>query len=452
MHDRAASGTAALPRAIGLGAIVFCSAHNALPNEGTIESSSNTAPQIWSWNVQNTIIVQGAPAFHAPYSGPNSLNPDGEVKETVSLDLYLGLRLWRGAEAHIDGLMWQGFGLSDATGVDGFPNGEAFRLGTSVPNVNFPRIFIRQTIGLGGGQEDVEDSPLQLRGKQDLSRLTFTVGRFSAKDIFDGNSYANDARIQFLNWGLMANEAWDYPADALGFTTGLAIELNQPTWALRYGFFQVPKSANGVAIDMRVFRAWGMVLETEKRWTVCEHPGVARVLGFLNSARMGDYQEAVDNPTRPADIEATREYRLKYGFGLNLEQEIVTNLRAFCRLGWNEGHHEAWMFSDVDHTATAGVSLKGEAWHRSNDTFGLAGVFNGITRPHRRFFQAGGVGILAGDGALNYGLEKVLETYYDFEIWKTIHGALDYQYVVNPAFNRDRGPVSIFAARLHWEL
>jgi high affinity Mn2+ porin len=414
-------------------------------------SAGEVAEQSWNFHVQNTVIVQGDPGFPARYSGPNSLDSNGEVRDTVSLDLFAGLRLWRGAEAHIDGLMWQGFGLSKTLGVDGFPNGEAFRLGTDIPNVNIARLFVRQTIGFGGEQEVIEDDQLHLAGKQDISRLTLTIGRMSAKDIFDNNAYANDARTQFMNWALVANEAWDYPADSIGFQTGFAAELNQPRWALRYGFFQMPKVSNGVAQDQNYLKAWGMVTEFERRFELRSHPGAVRVLAFLNQAHMGSYQAALDNPERPADIEATRIYRLKYGFGLNIEQEIVKNFGVFSRLGWSDGQTEAWAFSDVDRTATLGVSVKGEFWHRANDTFGLAGIANGITGVHQRFFAAGGTGILAGDGNLSYGWEKILETYYDVQVWKTLHVSADYQFVANPAFNRDRGPVSVLGGRLHWE-
>jgi high affinity Mn2+ porin len=408
--------------------------------------------QTWNWHVQNTDIVQADPGFPAEYSGPNSLNSKGEIRETVSLDLFVGARLWRGAEAHVDGLMWQGFGLSKTFGVEGFPNGEAFKVGTKVPNVNIARLFIRQTIGLGGEEEPVQDDQLWLAGKRDVSRLTFTVGRMSAKDIFDNNAYSNDPRTQFMNWAFMANEAWDYPADPLGYITGFAAELNQPKWAIRYGFFQMPRVANGAALDPHFLEAWGMVTELERRWALGGHPGAVRLLGYLNHADMGSYQAALDSPTRPADIEATRAYRYKYGFGLNLEQELAKNVGVFSRLGWSEGENEAWIFNDVDRTATAGLSIKGESWHRPNDTFGLAGVINAISHVHQEFFEAGGAGILAGDGNLEYGLEKIVETYYDFQIWKTLHGALDYQFITDPAYNRDRGPVSVFGARLHWEL
>ncbi len=309
----------------------------SLPATAEVSTNSPPAKQNWNWHVQNTDIVQGYPGFPAKYSGPNSLPGGGETRETVSLDLMAGVRLWRGAEAHIDGMMWQGFGVNDTLGVEGFPNGEAFRLGTAVPNLNLPRLFIGQTIGFGGEPEDVADDQLDLAGRQDVSRLTLTLGKFSAKDIFDNNTYANDPRTQFMNWALMANEAWNYPADALGYITGFAAELNQPAWTLRYGFFQMPRVSNGSALDSRFLVAWGMVTELEGRYTVNTHPGTVRLLAYLNHAHMGSYQEAVDDPTRPADIEATRAYRYKYGFGLNWEQEIIRNVGVFSRLGWSDG-------------------------------------------------------------------------------------------------------------------
>jgi high affinity Mn2+ porin len=426
------------------------------PPAPPLEKSPAAQPQDWNWHVQNTDIVQGYPGFSAQYTHPgfNSLPVGGQTRETVSLDLMAGVRLWHGAEAHIDGLMWQGFGLNNALGVDGFPNGEAFRLGTEVPNVNLPRLFIRQTVGLGGEQENIADDQLNLAGEQDVSRLTFTLGKFSVKDVFDNNAYANDPRTQFMNWALMANEAWDYPADALGYITGFAAELNQPGWAVRHGIFQMPDGANGTAVDGHVLEAWGMVTEWERRYTLDGHPGTLRFLAFLNHAHMGRYQDAIDtanSTSLPADIQSSRAYRYKYGFGLNWEQEIIKDVGVFSRVGWSDGQNEAWVFADVDRTATLGLSVKGEAWQRPGDTVGLAGVANGLSQVHQKFFEAGGTGILAGDGALDYRWEKILETYYDCQIWKTIHASLDYQFIANPAFNGARGPVSVFGARLHWE-
>jgi len=433
--------------------VVFAadSSTNAVP---VLEPTAVTPPENWNWHFQNTDIVQGYPGFPAQYSGQNSLPAGGETRETVSVDLMAGVRLWEGAEAHIDGLMWQGFGVGDALGVVGFPNGEAFRLGTASPNVNIPRLFVRQYIGLGGETETIPDDALNLARQVDVARITLTAGRYSAKDIFDNNAYANDPRTQFMNWALLANESWDYPGDALGYITGFSAELNEPGWTARYGLFQMPESANGTSIDPHVLEAWGMVTEFEKRYTLEDHPGTIRFLAYLNHAHMGNYQQATelaDLTGEPANIQATRAYRYKYGFGLNWEQEVVKNVGVFSRLGWSDGQSEAWVFSDADYSESLGVSIKGESWHRPDDTFGLAGVANGITKNHQEFFEAGGTGILAGDGNLSYGWEQILETYYDFGIWKTLHASVDYQYVTNPAFNEDRGPVSFFGARVHWE-
>jgi high affinity Mn2+ porin len=307
-----------------------------------------------------------------------------------------------------------------------------------------------------------------MAGKRDISRLTFTLGRFSAADIFDQNAYANDPTTQFMNWAFVNNEAWDYPADSIGFTTGLAIELNQPKWTLRYGFFQVPAEQNSLTwedkfllwpynnspADGPFFEAWGMVAELERRYTLNDHPGTIRFLAYLNRADMAKYSDAtaiLQAGGPGADWQAARSYHLKYGFGLNWEQEIAQNIGVFSRLGWNDGQEEGWMFSDVSYAGSLGLSINGAFWHRPDDTFGLAGVANGLSKAGQEFFQAGGTGILAGDGNLNYGLEKVVETYYDFKIYKNLHGAADYQFVDNPAFNRARGPVSFIAGRLHWE-
>lgn len=432
------------------------------------QTPPSNAPQRWNFHLQNTDIVQGYTPFHSQYTGPNSLPNGGETRESVSLDLMAGLRLWHGAEAHIDGLMWQGFGLNDTLGIDAFPNGEAFRLGTGVPNGTIARLFIRQDIGFGGEQEDVADDQLDLAGKRDISRLTITAGRFSAKDIFDNNAYANDPRTQFLNWGLMANEAWDYPADAIGFDTGIAFELNQPKWTLRYGFFQVPRNQNGLGAEDRlltwpvqdsaqdgpILKTWAMVTELERRYTIADHPGTIRFLAFLNRANMAYYSDATalllaGGPN--ADFTAARAYHYKYGFGLNWEQELIKNVGVFSRLGWNDDQEEGFMFSDVGKAASFGVSVQGGYWNRPDDTFGLAGVISGISKAEQQFFAAGGTGILAGDGNLDYGWEKVMETYYDLKVWKTIHIAADYQYINDPGFNQARGPVSVFGARLHWE-
>jgi high affinity Mn2+ porin len=437
--------------------------HAGLPPAPGLEGPAEGQRQRWNWHVQTTVVGQGYPSFSAKYSGVNSLPTTSQARETWSVDLYSGLRLWNGAEAHFDALMWQGFGLARTFGIDDFPSGEAYKAGTATPHLDLARAFIRQTVGLGGEQENVLDDPITLAGKQDVSRLTFTIGRFSVKDIFDNNAYANDPRKQFMNWALVANVTWDYAADALGYTTGVAGELHQPKWALRYGFFQVASIKNwftaegqylmwpgeSSAGDEPIFRGWAMAAEYERRYSISTHPGAVRFLSWVNQIRMGSYEAALSVPG--ADIALTRAYRHEYGFGLNAEQEITKNIGVFSRLGWNDGHNEAWLFTDTNHSASLGVSVKGERWHRPDDTFGLAGVMSGISSANQKYLAVGGLGILDGDGALSYGAEKVLETYYDVKVWKNLRAAADYQFVTNPAFNRARGPVSIFGTRLHWE-
>jgi high affinity Mn2+ porin len=433
----------------------------------SLTKESATAQERWNWHFQNTAIIQGDPPFPAQYSGPNSLDSQGEIRETVTMDLFAGARLWPGTEAHVDGLMWQGFGLSQTFGVEAFPNGDAYKAGSKEPNGTLARLFIRQTIGFGGEEEDIPDGPMMLAGKKDVSRLTITLGRFTPLDIFDNNTYAGDPHTQFMNWAMMANITWDYGQDTIGYTTGLALELSQPQWALRYGFFQMPRDKNGFTGDDQYFkwpaqgsygpflRSWAMAAELERRYRIKAHPGAIRLLAWLDEANFATYQAATaillaQGPG--ASISAARAYRFKYGFGLNWEQELVKNAGLFSRLGWNDGRHETWTFTDADYSGSLGASIKGEAWRRPDDTFGLAGVITGASRDNQRFLEAGGTDMLDGDGALAYGWEKTLETYYDFKLWKTVHAALGYQFVVDPAFNRARGPVSVFAARLHWEL
>jgi high affinity Mn2+ porin len=413
--------------------------------------------------MQSTAVEQGNAPFSAKYSGPNSLPTSVEGRETLSMDIFAGYRLWNGAEFHADVITWQGFGLATTLGIDDFPSGEAYKAGTHLPHADLARFFIRQTIGLGGEKEDLVDDQLVLAGRQDVSRLTLTFGRFSVKDIFDINVYANDPRTQFMNWALVANATWDYPADSIGYTTGVAVELNQPKWALRYGFFQLPNQRNGFTADAqyllwpvdssagdgKFWHAWGMATEGERRYSIKSHPGTVRFLGYLNQANMGNYKAALSAPG--TDIDLTHTTRRGYGYGINVEQEITKNIGVFSRLGKNDGHNEAWMYTDTDSTASFGVSVKGAYWHRPEDTIGMAGIVSGTSRASQTFLEAGGTGILDGDGALNYASEKVLETYYDCKLAKHLNGALDYQFVDNPAFNKDRGPVSVFAARLHFE-
>jgi high affinity Mn2+ porin len=442
----------------------------ALPVTATAGGADALPSAPWNWHLQTTEIGQGDPGFAARYSGPHSLKNSGEIQETVSLDLYGGLRLWKGAEAHADAMLWQGYGLSQTFGIESFPNGEAYRAGSDVPNGMFARLFLRQTLGLGGPQEEVADDPLALSGMQDVSRLTLTLGRMSPLDVFDHNRYAGDPRTQFMNWGLMGNLTWDYGQDTLGYGTGLTAELNQERWTLRYGFFRMPPydnvgnagSGNGGEDQYLVYpargsngpllKSWNQTAELEGRWSLHGRPGALRALGWVNEADMDAYAAAagiLESGGASADISAAQAYQYAYGICLNWEQELAGGLGAFSRVGWNDGKTQALEFSDANWVASLGLSAEGERWGRPKDNAGLGAVVSGISPQNQRFLEAGGLGIMDGDGALSYGPETAMEAVYDFGLWDQCHAAVDVQWVANPAYNLDRGPVAIFGARLH---
>jgi high affinity Mn2+ porin len=415
------------------------------------QDASNTASpddQAWDLHVQSTVVGQAHPSFSAEYTGPNSMTPGAQIKDTISVDVTGGVRLWQGGAFFGDALVWQGYGLSNALGIAGFPNGEAYREGKTYPDAYLCRAFFRETIGLGGGKEAADDG---LGGTKDVRNLTLTIGHLSAKDVFDANSYSNDPRSQFMNWVLVANGAWDYPANTLGFTNGIAAELNTNAWSGRLGVFQVSKVQNGIRLDWNLTHAWSAAAEVERRYSPKGHAGAIRLLAYEERAHMGSYEATLSDPSIGPDIALTAAYRSKYGFGINMEQEIRKDLGVFARLGWNDGKNETWEFTDVDRTATAGLSLKGARWRRPQDTVGVAGILNGVSAAHRLFLAEGGLGITVGDGALDYRAERVAETYYNWNIAKHFWLAPDYQFAEDPAYNHARGPVNIFALRFHTE-
>jgi high affinity Mn2+ porin len=418
----------------------------------TDDHTDDVKEQRWSFHVQGTEIAQGQPGFHSPYAGTNSLKSDDTFKQSSSLDIYLGARLWSGAEIYCNPEYYQGFGLGNTHGIAAFPNAENYKIGQKIGDIFNAHLFLRQTFGLGGEQEELASDQLQLAEKVDISRITFTIGRLSVGDQFDANAYAHSARTQFLNWVLNDNGAFDYSADSLGVIEGATLELNQKQWALRYGIFDVPRVSNGLAKDGHFLKAWQQMIELEERYTILKHPGKIRLLSWLERAHMGSYRETLSDPSLMEDITLTRRYRYQYGFGLSADQEITKDLGVFLRASWRDGESEVWQFTDVDRSLSLGLQLKGEGWKRTNDTVGLAGIVDGLSQAHRDFLAAGGLGPLIGDGKLpNYSPEAVVEMYYDAAVTKYVHLAVDYQFVANPAYNSDRGPVNIFSARFHFQ-
>jgi high affinity Mn2+ porin len=413
--------------------------------------AADEAPQDFAVHGQVTYTEQQTSDFHAPYRGPNSLSPDRGA-ETVDATMFLGARLWPGAEIWISPEIDQGFGLDDTRGVAGFPSGEAYKIGSNSPYVRLSRLFIRQTFDLDERREAVDATELELRGSRSPDRLVLTVGKLSITDIFDTNRYANDPRSDFLNWAAINAGTFDYAADAWGYTVGAALEWYQSAWAVRFGFFDLSNIPNSPDLEPG-FHEFQLDAEVEKGFAVGRRPGKFRVTAFNSFGRMGLLDEAValaESTGEPVNIALVRGYRQRFGGDLNLEQEIAADLGLFARVGKAAGNVEVYDFTDIDRTLSAGLSLQGARWGRGDDTVGLAGIRNDISASRERYLNAGGLGILVGDGKLPHpGAERILETYYSLSVLRHAHLSFDYQYITNPAYNRDRGPVSVYAVRAH---
>jgi len=399
---------------------------------------------------QTTFVGQYAFPFRAPYRGQHSLHPN-QARETWDVTLYAGVRLWDGAEFWVNPELDQGFGLSDTLGLAGFPSGEAYKVGARVPYVRVPRFFLRQVIGLGGETEEVEAGMNQFPVTIAANRIVLTVGKFGVPDIFDVNRYAHDPRNDFMNWALVDTGSFDYAADAWGYTYGAVAEWYQGPWTLRGGGFDLSTVPNSTALDPS-FGQFQLIGEIEHRFEIREEPGKVAVTPWLSRGRMGTYDDAVRLARvtgGPADIAAVRRYRSRWGVAANLEQQVTPDWGLFLRTGFASPDVEPYEFTDIDRTVAAGAQLTGRRWGRPDDAVGMAGILNGISGRHEAFLNAGGLGILIGDGRLPHpGLEQILETYYSIALraWRI---TFDYQFFNNPAYNRDRGPVSVLGLRLH---
>jgi high affinity Mn2+ porin len=420
---------------------------------GTLLTQSRAwaADETFAVHGQMTYVVQRTGGFHAPYAGTNSLSP-GQSRETFDATLYVGGKLWSGSEVWINPEIDQGFGLDNTLGVAGFPSGEAYKVGKSHPYLRLPRAFVRQTLNLGDALDCVGPGLNQLKSHQSSNRVVVTAGKVAVGDVFDTNQYAHDPRVDFLNWTAADAGSFDYAADAWGYTYGAAVEWYQGASAVRAGVFDLSDVPNSAHLDP-TGRQFQMILELERRYQLGDQGGRVLVTAYQSRGRMGLLDEAthIAHLTGdPADIKAVRQYRSRTGVHVTLEQQITKDLGAFARIGAASGNVEAYEFTDVDRTVSAGLALKGARWHRSNDTLGVATIANGLSAARQRFLNAGGLGILVGDGQLPHaGTEQILETYYAARLFPQSFLTLDYQFVNNPAYNRDRGPISIWAVRLH---
>jgi high affinity Mn2+ porin len=419
-------------------------------------------PDNINFHGQTTFVEQAYPAIRAPYTGAQSLPGGGQGRETIDITLSAGVRLWQGAQLWIQPEIDQGMGLLDTHGLAGFPSAESYKEGFAYPYARVNRYFIRQTIDLGGETQKVDADISQFAGSQTANRLVLTVGKFSVVDIFDTNKYANNAKTDFLNWTTVNAGSFDYAGDAWAYSYGAAAEWYQGRWTLRGGIFDMSQtpadvggdSALGYGLDP-TFHNFELLGEIENRYELWGQPGKLKVTGFVIRGLMGNYNAAVAlSEATGLDasdaLAAVRTYTSRPGASLNLEQQVTETVGLFARAGWADGNVECWDNTDVDRSVETGVSINGKQWGRPDDTIGVAGVINGISSAHAAYFNAGGLGVLIGDGQLPHpGLEQIIETYYSYAISASTKVSFDYQFIANPAYNTDRGPVNVFAGRFH---
>jgi len=426
------------------------------------ESDALFKDSSWSFHFQLTVIAQAHPGFKAKYSGMNSLADTVEFGATsITSTLFIGKKLWKNASFYLDPELSGGRGLSYALGVAGALNGETYRIGNPAPVISIARAYLQQNFALGNSEfEDQDNSANKVTGKIPTSRITISAGKFSMSDFYDINAYTHDPRSQFLNWALMSNGSWDYPANTKGYTYGLVLELIKPAWAVRISSVAVPKIANHPEMEYVFQKAHSETAELEKKVNIHQHAGTIRLLFSYTASRAPSYNEGLaalkNGDTALLDVisgnaENNKYGGKKYGIGLNIDQEIASNIGAFARLGWNDGQYATWAFTEIDQTAQLGLSFKGAGWNRKEDVLGVALVINGISDKHREFLENGGYGFIIGDGRLNYGHEAIAETYYSAKIFDKCWLTLDYQFVDNPGYNKDRGPVHVFSVRAHVE-
>jgi high affinity Mn2+ porin len=403
-----------------------------------------------SVHAQTTVITQYKPAFRSKYSGQNSLSDKEETRTSITSTLFLGTRLWTGASIFINPEIAGGSGLSSSLGVGASTNGETYRIGNPAPEFELARLFFRQIFPINQNYEYNETDINSLEGKIPTKYFSLTIGKISITDLFDNNSYSHNPTTQFMSWALMSNGAWDYPANTKGYTPSIVLEYISKHYQMRYGFSLVSEKPNGIIMNWNIDKAGSHSLEFSDNFQIGGKAGTIRLLSFLTTANMGSYSQSLANDPTAPDITTTEKHgRTKYGFGINGDLQLNRDLGVFFRAGWNDGKNETWEFTEIDRTVSLGMSLNGNKWHRQNDNIALAYVVSGISLQHRRYLEAGGKGFELGDGNLNYGLENLVEFYYSMHLEKNIFVSAAYQFLCNPGYNKDRGPVNIFSLRLH---
>lgn len=407
-----------------------------------------------SFHFQQTLVPQYHPKFPSPYTGQNSLEPDEKKATSLTSTFFFALKPWNNGLLIVNPEVAGGRGLSGATGMAGFPNGEIFRVGDPTPTLYLARLVYEHIFPARHAvKEYVADEPNNVRGLYATDYTKVFVGRFCLADYFDGNPYSHDPRSQFLNWSLMSAGAWDYAADTRGYTWGFGAKWKRKDWGASAAFTLVPKEANALEFDMHLEKAFASQAELTHFHSINGKQGQVQATVFFNKAHMGSYHESIKLLTTDPDVTSTANYKNhKWGWVLNAAQALGGHWGAFARLSWNDGKNETWAYTEIDRSAHAGFQWSKDSSDQSN-VLGVALVVNGISKPHREYLAAGGYGFIIGDGRLNYAPEMVSEIYYRFNFFSgRLQLSPDYQFAVHPAYNKDRGPVHIFALRAHVEL
>lgn len=417
--------------------------------------ATDTASERWNLYFQATSIGMYHGTFNSPYEGPLSLRNYPERDVSLTSTLFFTAALTHSTVLVFNPELAGGRGFSGVNGLADAPNGELPRVASATPKPYLARLYLQQDFGFGKEMEHQESDDNQLAGDRPVTRYTIYAGRFTVTDFFDNNNYTHDPRTQFMAWAIMYNGAWDYPADTRGYTWGIVQEFHTRNWSLRYGIAAMPKVANGSSFDRRLFRDHGQTAEVERRYSFHKKDGALRILVYDNRAQAGNYAEALRLAAQTGatpEVTLTRRVgTLKYGFGMSFDQAISSDFGFFTRLGWNDGRTESFAFTAIDRLASGGVSLKGVRWHRKGDVVATSLTAGGLSKVHQEYLAAGGLDFLIGDGRLNYAPEYVWETYYSARLVPGFYTSFDMQRDTNPAYNHDRGPVMIYAIRLHIE-
>jgi len=399
---------------------------------------------------QATYVRQGKPAFDAPYSGPKSFTAERAYGYSFTGTVFLGARLGAGWEGYFDAEFVQGRALSDLHGLGGFTNGESQRTAGPYLTAYHARAFVRRAWNIGGAIQAQGSEADQVRTRYAARRFVLTAGNFSVLDLFDSVDYSHDPRTQFLNWSSLTYGAWDYPADARGYTWGVAGEYITESGSVRAGHFLMPLESNGLTLDRDFTRQYGQALELERPYRLGGRKAVLRLLVFHNRVEAGAFRDALA-ASSPPDVSQVRHLQSKNGLGAGTQVELTPEIGAYVRLGWNDGQTETYAFTEIDRSLASGVLVRGTRWQRAEDTLGIAGYVNGLSSAHRDYLAAGGQGFFLGDGRLNYSTERILEVFYSVQVRRGSALTADWQYIANPGYNRDRGPANIFNLRLHFE-